>query len=82
MQLPAGGPGEFGDAALDGGVDVLVGLDEDERAAFHLVGDLVERREHVVALVGREQADAGEAAHVGPRAGDVVAPHDAGRTAG
>ena len=26
VQLPAGRPGEFGDAALDGGVDVLVGL--------------------------------------------------------
>ena len=47
MQLAAGRPGEFGDAALDGGVDVLVGLDEDERVAFHLVGDLVERRQDV-----------------------------------
>ena len=46
-----------------------------ERAGGQLGLDLVERGEDVVALVVGEQADVGEAAHVGARAGDVLAPH-------
>ena len=77
MELSTGRAHDLGDAAFDGGVDVLVGVDEDEHVPFHLAGDLVECREHIVALVGGQQADPGEAAHVGPRSGDVVTPQDA-----
>ena len=77
VQLGARRAGELGDAALDRGVDVLVRLDEHERTVADLALDLIERGEHRVALVVRDQPDPGEAAHVGARAGDVVAPEAA-----
>ena len=75
VELPAGGPGEFGHPALDCGVDVLVALDEHERAGRHLGRHGVEHAEHGVTLVVGEQADSGEPADVGLRAVDVVTPH-------
>ncbi len=77
VQLAAGGTRDLGDASLDGGVDVLVALDEHERVRRHLVRHGVERVEHGVTFGVGEQADAGEAPHVGLGAVDVVAPHRA-----
>ena len=45
VDLGAGRAGELGDPALDGGVDVLVALDELERVGRQLVLDAVERAE-------------------------------------
>ena len=65
VQLGAGGAGELGDPALDGGVDVLVALDEAERAAGHLLLRPVERGQHGGDLVVVEQAGPREPADVG-----------------
>ena len=64
VQLGAGGAGELGHPALDGGVDVLVALDEAERVPGHLRLDLVERVQHGVDLAVVEQPGPRESADV------------------
>ena len=78
VQLGAGRSGQLGDAPLDRGVDVLVARDERERVAGQLVLDLVERAEDRASTSSSvEQPGPLQAADVGARAGDVVAPQPA-----
>ncbi len=72
VELPSGRAGDFGDAALDRGVDVLIRGREHERPAIQLVGHSVERRQDLGRLVAVEQAGAHEPAHVSARADDVI----------
>ena len=72
MQLPAGRASELGHPALHRGVDVLVGVDERERAVGQLAFHPVEGVEHRRHLGVVEDAGAAQPADVGPAAGDVV----------
>jgi hypothetical protein len=67
-----GGRGQLGGAALHGGVDVLVGRQERERALGQLLLDLVQGGQHLDPLGVGEDADAGQPTHVRPGPGDVV----------
>ncbi len=83
VELAAGRPRQLGDPTFDRGVDVLVALDEHERVRRPSRGATWSSASSTASrsVVG-EQPDAGEAPDVRLRAGDVVAPHRAGRTAG
>ena len=63
---------QLGDPALDRGMDVLVARDEREGRGGEFLVDRVERGQHRIALAVGEQAHAGEHAHVGATAYDVV----------
>ena len=75
MELAASRTGQFGNPAFDRRVDVLVTVDEDERARLHLDPDLIECRKDVVTLIVGQQTNAAEAAHVNFGPNDVVTPH-------
>ncbi|GAA3111009.1 hypothetical protein GCM10020254_66400 [Streptomyces goshikiensis] len=59
-------------AALEGGVHVLVGDGAGEGAVGDIGFEPVQARDHAVEFVGREQARLGEHPGVGAGAGDVV----------
>ncbi len=62
---------QFYEAPFDGHVDVLVGQRPAERSRLDLTGDLSEPGKDLLALFGREHADAGEHAYMRLRAADV-----------
>ena len=72
VQPGAGGPGQLGDAALHGRVDVLVAGGEGEVARSQLGGGDVQRLGHGCTVGLAQQAGTHQAAHVRLRAGDVV----------
>ena len=72
VQLGAGRARDLGDAALDRGVDVLVGRGERERAFVQLQLDAVERGEDDRPLLVGEEPDVREHRDVGARADEVV----------
>ena len=61
VELRAGRPGELGDTALDGGVDVFVGRAEHEGTVGELDADAIERGDHERCLLVGEQARRGRA---------------------
>ena len=64
VQPGSGRPGQLGDPSLDGGVDVLVQIDEGEPAGRQLSGDPLERGEDGAGLVLRQEAGAGKTSDV------------------
>ena len=80
--LRAGRAGELGDTALDGGVDVLVGRLERERAVGQLDRDLVERAEDGIGLLRRRRCRRARGRGRGPVSRRDRRPPAGGRSAG
>ena len=74
VQLRAGGTRQFGDAPLDGGVDVFVAGHELERARAHLAGNAFQRGEDRPSLRRGDDAHVDEAFHMGHRTRNIVGP--------
>ena len=74
VQPPARVAGDLGEAPLDGGVDVLVGLAEGERAGSELLRDLGEARVDRRGVGRGDDAAGAEHAGVGARGGHVLGP--------
>jgi hypothetical protein len=66
-------PGDLGDPALDGGVDVLVAGRPGKRPRSQLRGDGVEGGQQGGGLVRVEEAAPGQPPHMGARPGQIVA---------
>ena len=64
VQPGSGRPGQLGDPSLDGGVDVLVQVDEDKPAGRQLSGDPLERGEDGADLLLRQETGAGKTSDV------------------
>ena len=75
-------PGHLGDASLDRGVDVFVGVDEDEGAVGEFAADLIERGEQCVALLLGEQRCRGPGLVTWAFDATTSSARGAGRTAG
>ena len=83
VQLAAGGAGELGDPPLDGGVDVLVGFDEDETCPPRTPRRPDRARASTCSRSSLgEQRGPGEATHVGAWSRRCRRATSAGRTAG
>jgi hypothetical protein len=75
VQLGPRRTGQFSDPPLDCRVNVLVTTTKLEGVARNLVFDLIQRAQHCVSLIGREQADVAQHSDMGTGTSDVLAKH-------